>query len=692
MIGISSRLAIADVPTLTVTELVEEIEAAACHVLHLRRASLVRQGLEGDLTLGAAIRPESIVIPLEHGAILGQLGSTPVPAEAHARFAQQVNAVLRIHDYARARRKRETVLAALLETAGQLTACLDADTVLQTIVARARSLFDADLSYITTLDDDAGAVRMQVAVGHLTSEFLNIILPLDAGLGGVVARTGRPAYSADYLADRELAHHARTDGAVRSEGIRSILGVPLRGRSGVIGVLFVANRSVHTFKVDEIALLGSLGDHAALALENARLYSDAQNAAKASALAEKRAADHMHDLEYLATLQHHLTEGVLSGEGLDGLVRSVSSVIDGTAVVFDRRNVILASSGGSRIGDVGEAVPRTRLRSAAFSSALIRSRSSHLPEDVGNGPGTLTAVTAGPEILGYLWCAVDSAAQRADVLSQFLCDAARVAALEILRERSASQIEHRLRRDFLAELLGSTIPDQASMGNWARQTWPGLERSHRAIVARISSGGGLDTGGSMLEYARDVLLDTWPGGFVATYGSNLVMFLPKTRRTDIAREVQRGISDLSSHGLRGAFVVGGICHALADDRETILAAMRLQAFVEPSGLLWLEGLELIAALLPAGEEDRIRRYVESALQPFASRDWIIATLASYYRNGGNAVSTAKALNLHPNSVRYRLNLARRMLGYSVDDPVASLPLRLALLGRSISQSPPALSP
>src|ERR1700733_11586811 len=102
MIGISSRLAIADVPALTVTELIEEIEAAACHVLHLRRASLVRQGLEGDLTLGADIRAESIVIPLEHGAILGQLGSTPVPAEAHARFAQQVNAVLRIHDYARA--------------------------------------------------------------------------------------------------------------------------------------------------------------------------------------------------------------------------------------------------------------------------------------------------------------------------------------------------------------------------------------------------------------------------------------------------------------------------------------------------------------------------------------------------------------------------------------------------------------
>src|SRR6267143_7038124 len=187
-----------------------------------------------------------------------------------------------VRDSVVARRRHDEELATIFETAAQLAAELDIETVLQAIVERARSLIGTDLSYITLLDSEAGCVRMRVAAGNRTPEFMAIVLPLGAGLGGRVARDVRPIYTSDYLNEPAFAHEPAVDQAVRAEGIRSILGVPLIGRRGTIGVLYVANRQVNTFADPDLELLAALAHHAALALENARLYEEAVAAAHSS--------------------------------------------------------------------------------------------------------------------------------------------------------------------------------------------------------------------------------------------------------------------------------------------------------------------------------------------------------------------------------------------------------------------------
>ena len=59
-----------------------------------------------------------------------------------------------------------------------------------------------------------------------------------------------------------------------------------------------------------------------------------------------------------------------------------------------------------------------------------------------------------------------------------------------------------------------------------------------------------------------------------------------------------------------------------------------------------------------------------------------ATALAYVREGGNAAAMARALDLHPQTVRYRLARLRELLGDQLDDPDARLELELALRAQS----------
>jgi len=53
------------------------------------------------------------------------------------------------------------------------------------------------------------------------------------------------------------------------------------------------------------------------------------------------------------------------------------------------------------------------------------------------------------------------------------------------------------------------------------------------------------------------------------------------------------------------------------------------------------------------------------------------TLRTYYECGASVSQTAQALFLHRNSVRYRLDRVRALLGADIDDPQASAALLVA---------------
>ena len=195
-----------------------------------------------------------------------------------ADLKRQHSVALRLRERMSEQRRREAELGALYETAHDLIAIRDVDAILTAIVRRARRLLQADMTYLSLNDEAEGASYMRVTDGSVSAEFRNLRLPLGTGLLGLVAQTGAPYYTDDYRHDQRFEHQEYIDHAVNDEDIRAILGVPLVVEGRVIGALLAGHRAVRPFPASEVTLLTSFAAHAAVALENARLFTATQQA------------------------------------------------------------------------------------------------------------------------------------------------------------------------------------------------------------------------------------------------------------------------------------------------------------------------------------------------------------------------------------------------------------------------------
>jgi GAF domain-containing protein len=191
---------------------------------------------------------------------------------AAAAAARSLNARLREAS------RREGLLRVLYDTATDLTGIRDVEAVLKAIVRRTRSLIGSDIAYLSLNDYASGESYIRVTDGAATALFRNIRMPLGEGVLGAVATGEAPSQSADYLSDRTKSHLASSDAAVAAEGVKAIMGVPLRAEGKVIGALLVADRHAHNFSSDDVALMESIGTHAAVALENARHFTEMADA------------------------------------------------------------------------------------------------------------------------------------------------------------------------------------------------------------------------------------------------------------------------------------------------------------------------------------------------------------------------------------------------------------------------------
>ena len=239
-----------------------------------------------------------------------------------ARVRSDYDVALRLRDLMSRMRSREAELSALYETASDLTAIRDVDTILTAIVRRARQLLHCDMTYLSLNDEDDGASYMKVTDGALTREFQNLRLPLGTGLLGLVAQTGAAYFTEDYSTDERFVHKGFIDEAVAGEQIRAILGVPLVLDGVVIGALLAVHRSVRRFPQSEISLLTSFAAHAVVALENARLFAELDEA-------NRSLTRHTEAVDAAALAHDRLTDLLLDGGGVAEVAEVLSGVLDG---------------------------------------------------------------------------------------------------------------------------------------------------------------------------------------------------------------------------------------------------------------------------------------------------------------------------------------------------------------------------
>lgn len=165
----------------------------------------------------------------------------------------------------------EERLISLQRISTAVTSDLDLDRTLTVIVEETCRLMHASVAAIRLVDGGGEQLRLIASAGKTDDLHQRDQLPVAGSLSGYSLRHGVPVVSNHATRDDRLSHELR--GMTR---LGSLLIVPLRVRERPIGVLLAGDRQTGRFGMEDQTLMSLFADQAASAIENGRLYQQAQ--------------------------------------------------------------------------------------------------------------------------------------------------------------------------------------------------------------------------------------------------------------------------------------------------------------------------------------------------------------------------------------------------------------------------------
>jgi two-component system NtrC family sensor kinase len=221
--------------------------------------------------------------------------------------------------------KRLKEMETLIGIGRNVISVLDIDQVLLKVVEAAVNLTSAEEGSLLLLDERTQELTMRAAKNFDDQFVRTFRLRSDNSLAGQVLRTGEPV-----LLDQESPQKIKT-----LYFVHSLVYVPLKVHGRTIGVLGVDNRRAgRAFTRHDQRLLQALGDYAAIAIENARLYThtEAERAQFETILKETEDGVIVVDGQNRLILMNPTARAALGVNGVEVAQRDLTEVIRHTEV------------------------------------------------------------------------------------------------------------------------------------------------------------------------------------------------------------------------------------------------------------------------------------------------------------------------------------------------------------------------
>ncbi|RPI35302.1 MAG: GAF domain-containing protein, partial [Chloroflexota bacterium] len=196
-------------------------------------------------------------------------------------------------------------LETLNKTGRIITSTLDLYQVLGLVNEEIRLLLETEVASILMYDEERSELIFAAASGPGSESLVGMRMPASVGIAGWVLQNAKPLLINQAQKDTRFYPHID---AITGQLTHSLMAVPLIGKQRAIGVIEALNPHGGEFSEHQLELLSALGGSAAAAIENARLYQDAQTKLVERERAEEEARRQADRAGSLARLASRLNE------------------------------------------------------------------------------------------------------------------------------------------------------------------------------------------------------------------------------------------------------------------------------------------------------------------------------------------------------------------------------------------------
>ncbi|WP_460777464.1 helix-turn-helix domain-containing protein [Nocardiopsis nanhaiensis] len=549
-------------------------------------------------------------------------------------------------------RRREGELSALIASTRDLVQVRDVAALLTRLVDRAHDLVGTDVTYMSVYDSRTDELFVRASRGTVSPRFRGLRVPAGVGIASRVVRTNTPQWTADYGAHDDFDRDPEIDAAIAEEHLRSLVGVPMSANGEILGVLFAANRDPRPFAGEEIALLSAFADQAAVILHTARLFSAVTEAADRAEQAQERAEKHAEAMNASARVHERLTALVLSGHGPRQVALTLAESLGRPVAIADRELRSVTST-----ADVAANWwPDGRLVEPAVR-ALERSRNSGHCADVGSGGlDVVAAAAAGTDLLGLLLVG-ESEAPLSEVERRTVERSGQILALLTVQSEALTHAEERVRGELALDLM-SGAADSDTIKRRASARGIVLDQPWTVVVVPTSD---------LYRHALPRTLSAFPGWMAAAQGEGVSVLVPGQDAAAAAEQVGYRVGAATGEPV---LTVGSVVDSFSALPAVLTESWECAAFLPALGLnRGAYQVEDYAPYLAMFGTDggRARAFVDRMIGPVIEWDALhhtdlTGTITALAENSGSVTRTARALYVHPNTVKQRLERVNILLG------------------------------
>jgi PucR family transcriptional regulator, purine catabolism regulatory protein len=414
-------------------------------------------------------------------------------------------------------------------------------------------------------------------------------------------------------------------------------------------------------------------------------------------------------------IHRRFTELVLDGKGVNEICRTLADLLESAVVVEDASFHLLAHAGGS----VDQHRKETILRQGTPHRVLFDPQIQQMLREVDatrgpvkvpsfphlgmSRPRLIAPILASNQVLGYI-SILDHPPHNEELAFMAIEQAAVVLALSLTKERELSEVENRVRGEFLEDLLHGTYGDESAAQRRARHVGYPLHGGHIVMLVDIDDFRGFNRARQISEDAIQALKREFLRRVTAVVRASYQRALLLGRSDQVVALLPLG-TDTVDHQARSHALGLQIRQAMVDWKPGFTVSVGFSAPAEaPAGVApalrevtsvmeslarfkrWSQVVAVpelgLTGLLAAVSDERLVDYSRRHLGPLTEHDTarkgaLVATLRAYLETGEQQ-QAAQRLRIHANTLRYRLDRIREITGLDLEDPETRLNLAVAL--------------